>query len=248
MTGWERHAKRERKNREDRPFNYLCGTARLNAIFGKREHACVQCGATKRLEVDHIKPKMKKGKHLRSNLQILCADCHRLKTFADLAETESQPVEIWIGPNRYRSLHEAERKTGFSRKTLRKHRDNGTLDTLVGKQPVSKSGMKIETYYKGVIYESRTAIIVTLGIGNSRLERDLYYGSSAWDFKTFRKSRRWISLERHMHDEGKRKCAGCPKPATCLIHAEKWDDLMIFPFDLPTIPVCRKCRREIEGD
>ena len=238
---------RQRKNWSDRPFHALTGADRLTAIFGDGPHACVKCGAAERLEVDHINPKMKGGKHLRSNLQILCADCHRRKTLIDLGGTESAPCAIVIGPNRYRSVHAAERATGIDRKTIRKHRNAGTLDDLIGYKFARRSGTAIETHYRGAIYPSRQAVIVQCGIGNSRLERDLHYGSVAWDFKTYRKSRRWTSLERHMHDGGERQCGFCGGAATRLMHVEPWTDLMLRPFDLETFAVCGRCRRREEA-
>lgn len=51
----------------------------LDATYG---HSCVHCGATGKLDVDHIKPR---GSHYNlrmvlSNVQYLCRNCHRAKT------------------------------------------------------------------------------------------------------------------------------------------------------------------------
>ena len=40
---------------------------------------CVRCGEPAN-EVDHITPKSRKGKDIKSNLRLLCGKCHRIKT------------------------------------------------------------------------------------------------------------------------------------------------------------------------
>lgn len=43
---------------------------------------CAKCGFDNlgALEIDHIKPRHLGGDHSKSNLQILCANCHTIKT------------------------------------------------------------------------------------------------------------------------------------------------------------------------
>ena len=56
----------------------------------KKHKRCVQCGATDRLEVDHIKPLRELGERpelhplawAESNLQVLCSRCHHKKDAA----------------------------------------------------------------------------------------------------------------------------------------------------------------------
>lgn len=40
---------------------------------------CAQCGSTEKLEVDHVVPWSKGGRHNRENLQCLCRRCNRRK-------------------------------------------------------------------------------------------------------------------------------------------------------------------------
>ena len=41
--------------------------------------ACVHCGSTQKLEVDHIIPTSRGGEHSEHNFQILCRKCNRSK-------------------------------------------------------------------------------------------------------------------------------------------------------------------------
>ena len=41
---------------------------------------CANCGSTRRLECDHIRPRRCGGSDDVENLQVLCHACHRLKT------------------------------------------------------------------------------------------------------------------------------------------------------------------------
>lgn len=49
---------------------------RRSEIFDRDGHACVYCGATDRLEVDHIIPMAKGGTDESHNLQTLCKPCN----------------------------------------------------------------------------------------------------------------------------------------------------------------------------
>ena len=222
----------------------------LDRAFGEGPHACAKCGATERLEIDHIVPKRLGGDHRKPNLQILCADCHREKSLSDMSGTESEASEISIpGFGDFPSLRAAERATGIGRRTLRKWRERGELHKALNHNPPQTSvNLCIPMHYRGGLYLGRTEVRKDRKVRESRLERDLFYGSIAWDFRTYRKSRRWESLERHMHDGGERECGRCGGAANRLIHADVWTDLMVRPFDLETFAVCAPCRRKMDAE
>lgn len=52
---------------------------RRDAIFTRDGHACVECGATTSLEVDHIVPMSRGGTDDDENLQTLCKPCNSSK-------------------------------------------------------------------------------------------------------------------------------------------------------------------------
>jgi ATP adenylyltransferase len=57
---------------------------------------CALCGATKNdrpLDIDHIKPRSRRGKNEEENLQVLCAKCNRSKGNKD--ETDFRKFEVW---------------------------------------------------------------------------------------------------------------------------------------------------------
>ena len=51
-----------------------------NAIRQRDNFTCAACGAPHSREVDHIQEVADGGSNLPSNLQILCGDCHAIKT------------------------------------------------------------------------------------------------------------------------------------------------------------------------
>lgn len=53
--------------------------ARRRAALG-RDGACMWCGATEELDVDHVVPLSEGGSSEPENLQTLCHDCHEWKT------------------------------------------------------------------------------------------------------------------------------------------------------------------------
>lgn len=57
---------------------------KLRVLVLAQEPLCRECSAAGRTtastDVDHIKPRTLGGTHDRSNLQALCAECHRTKT------------------------------------------------------------------------------------------------------------------------------------------------------------------------
>lgn len=56
-------------------------TKALKDRVKKRDgYGCVKCGATDRLQVDHIVPLILGGDNDLNNLQTLCTDCHATKT------------------------------------------------------------------------------------------------------------------------------------------------------------------------
>lgn len=50
----------------------------ISAIFG-RFRACMACGKTEQLSMDHIIPVSKNGPHEISNIQVLCSSCNTIK-------------------------------------------------------------------------------------------------------------------------------------------------------------------------
>lgn len=51
------------------------------AVLKADGHKCRSCGATEDLEMDHIRPIHRGGKHSLENAQTLCHGCHLLKTY-----------------------------------------------------------------------------------------------------------------------------------------------------------------------
>lgn len=69
----------------------------LRAEVLKRDaDKCVFCGATERLEIDHIFPRSKGGLSLKENLQVLCRSCNRTKRtrVANATQTCSLEKEV----------------------------------------------------------------------------------------------------------------------------------------------------------
>lgn len=65
-------------------------------LINERGKRCEYCGLrTDYLELDHIIPLWNDGSHNDSNLQLLCADCHREKSRADqVAYNTQHPVVV----------------------------------------------------------------------------------------------------------------------------------------------------------
>lgn len=61
-------------------------TSTRNRILNRDGHRCVQCGASERLEVDHIDNTRDEFYDQDENLQTLCSDCHRPKTQREAGE------------------------------------------------------------------------------------------------------------------------------------------------------------------
>lgn len=57
---------------------------------------CVQCGARRRLEVDHIEPVRTRPDlaYALSNLQVLCSGCHSRKTLVELGQKPLSPERL----------------------------------------------------------------------------------------------------------------------------------------------------------
>ncbi len=53
-------------------------------LLGASGGCCQRCGSTKEVAVDHIVPAALGGEGVLGNGQVLCVDCHREKTYADL--------------------------------------------------------------------------------------------------------------------------------------------------------------------
>lgn len=58
------------------------------------ERVCRMCGEQDELQIDHITPAMHGGLNVGSNLQMLCADCHKAKT----AKERSIRVDVSTAP------------------------------------------------------------------------------------------------------------------------------------------------------
>ena len=58
------------------------------------ERVCRTCGEQDELQIDHITPAMHGGLNVGSNLQMLCADCHKAKT----AKERSIRVDVSTAP------------------------------------------------------------------------------------------------------------------------------------------------------
>lgn len=60
-------------------------------VIERQDTRCAHCGrklgvAGERIDIDHITALANGGEHAETNLQALCAPCHKLKTGADVAE------------------------------------------------------------------------------------------------------------------------------------------------------------------
>lgn len=53
-------------------------------VFDRDGRACVECGKTEALSLDHIVPRSKGGSHDESNLRTLCKSCNSVKRSRDL--------------------------------------------------------------------------------------------------------------------------------------------------------------------
>lgn len=58
-------------------------------ILARDGHACVVCGATDDLEIDHIVPHSRGGVHDRTNFQTLCRRCN--------ASKRDKTMDEWLG-------------------------------------------------------------------------------------------------------------------------------------------------------
>jgi len=54
------------------------GWGEVRARVRERDQACVRCSSTRRLQVHHRVPLRDGGSNELSNLELLCARCHRL--------------------------------------------------------------------------------------------------------------------------------------------------------------------------
>ncbi len=53
----------------------VTGTVRSD-VFERDGHACVRCGATEKLTLDHILPQSTGGPHIHENLRVMCRSCN----------------------------------------------------------------------------------------------------------------------------------------------------------------------------
>lgn len=66
----------KRRERQALRANYTDWFERLRAAYGE---CCANCGAGDSLVLDHIVPIAKGGRSHVDNLQLLCAECNRIK-------------------------------------------------------------------------------------------------------------------------------------------------------------------------
>lgn len=68
-------------------------------LVTRRDVQCVRCGSHDRLERDHRKNRSQGGQTTASNMQLLCASCHRWKTENPQdARTSGFAVPGWARP------------------------------------------------------------------------------------------------------------------------------------------------------
>jgi 5-methylcytosine-specific restriction protein A len=71
---------------------------RVKARIWKRDRNCVRCGLptgdVRKPEYDHIVALANGGENRESNLQIMCAGCHRVKTYTDVAVKASDAKRL----------------------------------------------------------------------------------------------------------------------------------------------------------
>jgi 5-methylcytosine-specific restriction enzyme A len=70
-------------------------------VLDRDRHRCVVCGATARLEVDHIEPG---DDHSLANLRTVCTRCHLRKSAAEGGRAKAR---------KYQRLREPERHPGL---------------------------------------------------------------------------------------------------------------------------------------
>lgn len=87
--------KKRRKKREGK------GWAGVSKRWIKAHPSCVMCGATKCLTVDHIIPLKLGGTSDPSNLQTLCAKCHKMKTLEDEINYNPQCLHTIVQWDKY---------------------------------------------------------------------------------------------------------------------------------------------------
>lgn len=71
-------------------------------VLDRDGHACVQCGARSRLEVDHIVPVESGGSDHIENLQTLCRSCH-------ITKSRNEAEAAWPGSEEWREFVHASR-------------------------------------------------------------------------------------------------------------------------------------------
>lgn len=66
------------------------------AILERDGYRCQQCGTARKLQVDHIEPVHRGGDFWHhDNLQVLCADCHAVKTTGERREEMPDDKRAW---------------------------------------------------------------------------------------------------------------------------------------------------------
>jgi hypothetical protein len=65
-------------------------------IFERDENKCYKCSSTKKLTLDHVKPKSKYNIHSIDNIITLCWDCNTKKFIFDLPENELIEIQKYL--------------------------------------------------------------------------------------------------------------------------------------------------------
>lgn len=128
----------------------------LRALVMERDGgACVRCGSTDRVEIDHILPQSCGGPHIAENLRVLCKSCNAARPVAgtgldeDLAKdgftVESLRVKFGIDASNL-DLHAQGGREGKGREGKEKNPPNppvGGTQAGSGEQPKAKATAKI---------------------------------------------------------------------------------------------------------
>jgi len=74
------------------------GPVDVAAVYELSGHACIYCGATKDLTLDHIVPLSRGGPHCQENLVVACRSCNSSKGDKPLVQwLQTQPTAVaWV--------------------------------------------------------------------------------------------------------------------------------------------------------
>lgn len=110
---------------------------KLRQKIMKRDKVCIWCGATDKLEIDHIVPISKGGESVEKNLQILCRSCNRKKRAMSPVEqvaTQTKNLRSIEGETEEEGETETENKRALSSLEEGNESDSDN-DKLMSPQP-----------------------------------------------------------------------------------------------------------------